>query len=134
LITPFLYSEIMAIDKKKILIYVLGATALTLAFIGIRKVVKNKLPNNNIDLPDSDYTLTYEKYKSKDSKNDGVAFEYSYKNQASAKKIENLVKQSFNIFDKYKVDVDGISNRPYFDLTITDLKDPSKVIKTSILG
>ena len=124
----------MAIDKKKILIYVLGATALTLAFIGIRKVVKNKLPNNNIDLPDSDYTLTYEKYKSKDSKNDGVAFEYSYKNQASAKKIENLVKQSFNIFDKYKVDVDGISNRPYFDLTITDLKDPSKVIKTSILG
>ena len=126
----------MAIDKKKVLIYVLGATALTFAFIGIRRVVSNKLPTDtlSVDLPDSDYTLTYKKYKAKDSKNDGITFEFSHKNQASAKKIENLVKQSFNIFDKYKVDVDGVSNRPYFELTITDLKDPKKVLKTSVLG
>lgn len=126
----------MAIDKKKILFYVLGATALTITIVGISKVIKNKIPTDtlSVDLPDSDYTLTYNKYKSKDSKNDGIAFEYSYKNQASAKKVENLVKQTFTIFDKYKVDVDSISNRPYFELTITDLKDPKNIIKKSILG
>jgi len=124
----------MAINKKKILFYVLGATALTFAFVGIRRVMKNKLPNDvmSVNLPDSDYSLTYSKYKSKDSKNDGIAFEYSYKNQASAKKIENLVKQSFNIFDKYKVDVDSLTNRPFFELTITDIKDPKNVTKSTI--
>jgi hypothetical protein len=125
----------MAIDNKKILFYVLGATALTLTIVGVSRVIKNKISTDNlsVDLPDSDYTLTYKKYKAKDSKNDGVAFEYSYKNQASAKKIENLVKQTFSIFDKYKVEVDSISNRPYFELTITDLKDPKNVIKKTIL-
>lgn len=124
----------MAIDKKKILLYVLGATAITFAFVGIGRVMKNKLPNDlmSVDLPDSDYSLTYNKYKAKDSKNDGIAFEYSYKNQASAKKIENLVKQSFNIFDKYKVDVDSLTNRPFFELTITDIKDPKNVTKSTI--
>jgi hypothetical protein len=126
----------MAIDKKKILFYVIGATALTLTIVGVSRVIKNKLKDDSssVDLADSDYTLTYKKYKAKDSKNDGIAFEYSYKNQASAKKIENLVKQSFNIFDKFKVDVDSISNRPYFELTITDLKDPKNVIKKTILA
>ena len=126
----------MAIDKKKILFYVIGATALTLTIVGVSRVMKNKLKDDAsiVDLADSDYTLTYKKYKAKDSKNDGVAFEYSYKNQASAKKIENLVKQSFNIFNRYKVDVDSISNRPYFELTITDLKDPKLVIKKTILA
>lgn len=125
----------MAIDNKKILFYVLGATALTLTVVGINRVIKNKISTDtlSVDLPDSDYTLTYKKYKAKDSKNDGVAFEYSYKNQASAKKIENLVKQTFSIFDKYKVEVDSISNRPYFELTITDLKDPKNIIKKTIL-
>ena len=124
----------MAIDKKKILLYVLGATAITFAFVGIRRVMKNKLPTDRqiVDLPDSNYSLTYTKYKTKDSKNDGIAFEYSYKNQASAKKIENLVKQSFNIFDKYKVDVDSLTNRPFFELTITDIKDPKNVTKSTI--
>ena len=124
----------MAIDKKKVLLYVFGATALTLAFVGIRRVMKNRLPTDtlSVDLPDSNYSLTYRKYKAKDSKNDGITFEYSYKNQASAKKIENLVKQSFNIFDKYKVDVDSLTNRPFFELTITDLKDPKSVTKSTI--
>jgi len=132
LITPFLYSVVMAIDKKKILFYVLGATALTFAFVGIRRVIKSKSNSNKIDLSDSDYTLTYEKYKTKDSKNDGIAFQYSYKNQSSAKKIENLVKENFNIFNRYKVDVDSLTNRPFFELTITDLKDPKNVTKNTI--
>ncbi len=122
----------MAIDKKKILFYVLGATALTFAFVGIRRVIKSKSNSNKIDLSDSDYTLTYEKYKTKDSKNDGIAFQYSYKNQSSAKKIENLVKENFNIFNRYKVDVDSLTNRPFFELTITDLKDPKNVTKNTI--
>lgn len=124
----------MAIDKKKILLYVFGATALTFAFVGIRKVLKNRLPTDtmSVDLPDSDYSLTYSKYKAKDSRNDGVIFAYSFKNQASAKKIEKLVKQSFNIFDKYKIDVDSLTNRPFFELTITDLKNPTSVTKSTI--
>ena len=111
-----------------------GATALTFAFVGIRKVLKNRLPTDtmSVDLPDSDYSLTYSKYKAKDSRNDGVTFAYSFKNQASAKKIEKLVKQSFNIFDKYKIDVDGLTNRPFFELTITDLKNPTSVTKSTI--
>ncbi len=124
----------MAIDKKKILFYLFGATALTFAFVGIRRVLKNRLDTDvlSIDLPDSNYSLTYKKYRTKDSKNDGITFEYSYKNQASAKKIENLVKQNFIIFDKYKVDVDSLTNRPFFNLTITDLKDPKIVSKATI--
>jgi len=124
----------MAINEKKILLYVFGATALTFAFVGIRKVLKNRLPTDtmSVDLPDSDYSLTYSKYKAKDSKNDGVTFAYYFKNQASAKKIENLVKQSFNIFDKYKIDVDSLTNRPFFELTITDLKNPTSVTKSTI--
>lgn len=124
----------MAIDKKKILLYIFGATALTFAFVGVRRVMKNRLNKDrlSVDLPDSNYSLTYKKYKTKDSKNDGITFEYSYKNQASAKKIENLVKQSFKIFDKYKVDVDSLTNRPFFELTITDLKDPKIVTKSTI--
>lgn len=124
----------MAIDKKKILFYFFGATALTFAFVGIRRVLKNRIDTDvlSVDLPDSNYSLTYKKYRTKDSKNDGIAFEYSYKNQASAKKIENLVKQSFIIFDKYKVDVDSLTNRPFFNLTITDLKDPKIVSKATI--
>lgn len=109
----------------------LGATALTFAFVGIRRVI-NKSMGNQINLSDSDYTLTYKKYKTKDSKNDGIAFEYSYRNQASAKKIENLVKQSFNIFDRYKVDVDSLTNRPFFEVTITDLKNLKNVTKNTI--
>jgi len=124
----------MAIDKKKILLYVFGATALTFAFVGIRRVMKNITDSDilSIDLPDSNYSLTYKKYRAKDSKNDGITFEYSYKNQASAKKIENLVKQNFIIFNKYKVDVDSLTNRPFFNLTITDLKDPKIVTKSTI--
>lgn len=124
----------MAIDKKKILFYFFGATALTFAFVGIRRVLKNRIDTDvlSVDLPDSNYSLTYKKYRTKDSKNDGIAFEYSYKNQASAKKIENLVKQTFIIFDKYKVDVDSLTNRPFFNLTITDLKDPKIVSKATI--
>ena len=46
--------------------------------------------------------------------------------------MENIAKGSFIIFDKYKVDVDSLTNRPFFDLTITDLKDPKVVSKSTI--
>ena len=119
------------VTKKNISFYLLGATALTFAFVGFRRILSNK-PKNEIKLSDSDYTLTYEKYKSKDSKNNGITFEYSFKNQSSANKIEHLSKESFNIFDRYKVDVDSLTNRPFFDLTITDLKNPKDVVKKSV--
>jgi hypothetical protein len=119
------------VTKKNIAFYLLGATALTFAFVGFRRILSNK-PKNEIKLSDSDYTLTYEKYKSKDSKNNGITFEYSFKNQSSANKIEHLNKESFNIFDRYKVDVDSLTNRPFFDLTITDLKNPTDIVKKSV--
>lgn len=119
------------VTKKNIAFYLLGATALTFAFVGLRRVLSNK-PKNEIKLSDSDYTLSFEKYKTKDSKNNGITFEYSFKNQSSANKIEHLNKESFNIFDRYKVDVDSLTNRPFFDLTITDLKNPKEVIKRSV--
>lgn len=122
----------MAINKKEIFFYLFGATALIVGFFGFKRVL-GSYKKNEIDLSDSDYTLTYKKFKSKDSKNNGIVFEYSFKNQSTAKKIENLTTQSFNIFDRYKVDVDSIKNRPYFELVITDLKDPKEVIKKSIL-
>ena len=122
----------MAINKKEIFFYLFGATALVVGFFGVKRVL-NFYKKNEIDLPNSDYTLTYKKFKSKDSKNDGIVFEYSYKNQASAKKVENLTEQSFVIFDKYKVDVNSIKNRPYFELVISDIQNPKEVIKKSIL-
>jgi hypothetical protein len=117
--------------KKNIAFYLLGATALIFAIVGYRRVLINK-PKNEISLPDSDYTLTFEKYKSKDSKNNGITFQYSFKNQSSANKIEGLTKQSFVIFDRYKVDVDSLTNRPFFDLIITDLKNPKDIVKASV--
>jgi len=122
----------MAINKKEILFYFFTATALVVGFFGVKRVL-NFYKKDEIDLSDSDYTLSYKKFKSKDVKNNGIVFEYSYKNQSTAKKIENLTKQSFNIFDRYKVDVDSITNRPYFELVITDLKNPKEVIKKSVL-
>jgi hypothetical protein len=122
----------MAINKKEILFYFFTATALVVGFFGAKRIL-NFYKKDEIDLSDSDYTLSYKKFKSQDSKNNGIVFEYSYKNQATAKKIENLTKQSFNIFDRYKVDVDSITNRPYFELVITDLKNPKEVIKKSVL-
>ena len=122
----------MAINKKEILFYFFTATALVVGFFGVKRVL-NFYKKDEIDLSDSDYTLSYKKFKSKDAKNNGIVFEYSYKNQSTAKKIENLTKQSFNIFDRYKVDVDSIMNRPYFELVITDLKNPKEVIKKSVL-
>ena len=119
------------VTKKNIAFYLLGATALTFAFVGFRRVLSNK-PKNDIKLSDSDYTLSFEKYKTKDSKNNGITFEYSFKNQSSANKIEHLSKGSFNIFDRYKVDVDSLTNRPFFDLTIMDLKNPTEIVKKSV--
>lgn len=120
----------MVINKKKIFFYLFGATALTLTLVGLKRVFNKS--DNSIQLPDSDYKMTFSKFKSKDEKNDGVIFEYSFKNQSSAKKIENLSKQSFIIFNKYKIDVDSISNRPFFEITIKDLKDPNIITKSSI--
>ena len=119
------------VTKKNIAFYLLGATALTFAIVGYRRVLINK-PKNEINLSDSDYTLSFEKYKSKDARNNGITFQYSFKNQSSANKIEGLTNQSFFIFDRYKVDLDSLTNRPFFDLTITDLKNPKDIVKASV--
>ena len=124
----------MAIDKRKVILYVLGFSALTFVLMGMNRVLTNKNPRDvlNVNLPNSNYILNYKRYKAKDSINDGVVFEYFYKNQSSAKKVDNLSKSSFIIFDKYKVDVDGISNRPFFELKITDLQNPKNIINRSV--
>lgn len=124
----------MAIDKKKVVLYILGFSALTFVLAGMNRILKNKNPEDvlSVNLPNSNYILNYKRYKAKDSINDGVVFEYFYKNQSSSKKVDNLSKSSFIIFDKYKVDVDGISNRPFFELKITDLQNPKNIINRSV--
>lgn len=129
----------MALNKKvKVAIYVLLGISTIGAFYYLSKRTKQnrKIGNSEyIDLPDSDYDLSFTKYKSSSNKaDDGILFEYYKGKESSAKIVSNFKRESFTIFDKYKVYVDTLSKRPYFDIKIVDLSNNEIVYKDTLIA
>lgn len=129
----------MALNKKvKVAIYLLLGISTIGAFYYLSKRTKQnrKIGNSEyIDLPDSDYDLSFTKYKSSSNKaDDGILFEYYKGKESSAKIVSNFKRESFTIFDKYKVYVDTLSKRPYFDIKIVDLSNNEIVYKDTLIA
>lgn len=129
----------MALNKKvKVAIYVILGISTIGAFYYLSKRTKQnrKIGNSEyIDLPDSDYDLSFTKYKSSSNKaDDGILFEYYKGKESSAKIVSNFKRESFTIFDKYKVYVDTLSKRPYFDIKIVDLSNNEIVYKDTLIA
>jgi len=129
----------MALSKEvKVYIYTfLGLSAIgTFYYLSKRTKQNRKIGNAEyIDLPDSDYDLSFTKYKSSSNKaDDGILFQYYKGKDSSAKIVSNFKRESFNVFDKYKVYVDTLSKRPYFDISVVDLSNNKVVYKDTLIA